>query len=404
MASAARSLGRSSRLLSQRGSGWISTRQFSVSPYRFVSEDPVVPPPPKDLQPADLPPMPEYSPDSLSKEARSMYDMMSPEERAAFDAENRRIVADFNDVSKRTAVFAELEKMSNQIDREEDMRFEDIRTKSRGFWAEDEDDELALVEDGDEEINDDEITSMAHASMEVHREMREYARIAAWDMPMLSSMIDLFILRSRAKFANCSGRTRKPLHLAPQNHILRFRYTTYMGEQHPAEPKVVVELASKDLTPKHLTEAQRQTFLKLVGTRYNPQTDIVRMSSEQFGSRAQNKRYLADLVNSLIKEAKTGDSFADIPLDLRHHKPKIRPQFPDSWKMTDERRRQLAARREERYNAEKQREAIVDGNQIVGHAVLSLPEFNPALKAKATAERERVAVHVGSRAKKPVRR
>lgn len=177
-----------------------------------------------------------------------------------------------------------------------------------------------------------------------------------------------------------------------------------MGEQHPAEPKVVVELASKDLTPKHLTEAQRQTFLKLVGTRYNPQTDIVRMSSEQFGSRAQNKRYLADLVNSLIKEAKTGDSYADIPLDLRHHKPKVRPQFPDSWKMTDERRRQLAARREERYNAEKQREAIVDGNQIVGHAVLSLPEFNPALKAKATAERERVAVHVGARAKKPVRR
>jgi len=159
--------------------------------------------------------MPEYSPDLLSKEARSMYDMMSPEERAAFDSENRRIVADFNDVSKRTAVFAELEKMSNQIDREEDMRFEDIRTKSRGFWAEDEDDEFALVEDGDEEINDDEITSMAHASMEVHREMREYARIAAWDMPMLSSMINLSILRSRSKFANCSGRTRKPLHPAP---------------------------------------------------------------------------------------------------------------------------------------------------------------------------------------------
>jgi small subunit ribosomal protein S35 len=82
-----------------------------------------------------------------------------------------------------------------------------------------------------------------------------------------------------------------------------------MGEQHPAEPKVVMELASQDLTPKYLTEAQRQTFLKLAGTRYNPQTDIVRMSSEKYGSRAQNKRYLADLVNSLIKEAKEGDSF-----------------------------------------------------------------------------------------------
>lgn len=178
-----------------------------------------------------------------------------------------------------------------------------------------------------------------------------------------------------------------------------------MGEQHPAEPKVVVELASRDLTPKYLTEAQRQTFLKLVGTRYNPQTDIVRMSCEQFGSPAQNKRYLADVVNALVKEAKEGDAFADIPLDLRHHKPKTRLQFPESWNMTEERRQQLAARRAERINAEKERAQIVDGNTVVSDAVQALPEFNPALKAQAAAERERVAVKVGARpAKKPARR
>lgn len=145
-----------------------------------------------------------------------------------------------------------------------------------------------------------------------------------------------------------------------------------MGEQHPAEPKVVVELASQDLTPKHLTEAQRQTFLKLAGTRYNPQTDIVRISCEQFGSSAQNKRYLADLVNTLIKEAKQGDAFADVPLDLRHHKPKIRPRFPDSWNMTEARRQQLAARRAERISSAKEREAV-DGNSIVAQAIQSLP-------------------------------
>ncbi|KAJ5640630.1 hypothetical protein N7528_000255 [Penicillium herquei] len=384
MASATRSLVQTTRFLVQRGPGRISTRSFSVSPYRFVSEDPVVPPPPKEMRPEDFPPMPEYSPEQLNPEQRSMYDMLSPAERASFDAENKRLVADYNDIAKRTAVFAELEKKVNQIDKAEDIRFEDVRNTSRGFWAEDEDDEFAMVEDGDEEVNDDEITSMAHAEMEFHREMREFARIAAWDMPMLSKLA-------------------QPFTLPPENHILRFRYTTYMGEQHPAEPKVVVELASKDLTPKILTEAQRQTFLKLVGTRYNPQTDVVRMSCEQFGSRAQNKRYLADIVNSLIKEAKTGDAFADIPLDLRHHKPKFRPQFPDSWKMTEERRRQLAARREERYNAEKQRE-LVDGNEVVGSAVLSLPELNPALQAKATQERERVAVKVGARGKKSARR
>ncbi|CEO59978.1 hypothetical protein PMG11_04625 [Penicillium brasilianum] len=386
MACVARSLTRSARVLAHRGPGFVPTRFFSVSPFRFVTEDPVIPPPPKDLKAEDYPPVPEYSPDLLTKEERSMYDMLSPEERAAFDAENQRLVADFNNLEKRAAAFAEIQKSVDQIDKQEDIRFEDVRGKVRGFWAEDDGDEMAQVEDGDEDIQDDEITSMAHAEMELHREMREYARIAAWDMPMLSKLA-------------------KPFTLPPQTHILRFRYTTYMGEQHPAEPKVVVELASRDLTPKYLTEAQRQTFLKLVGPRYNPQTDVVKMSAEQFGSRAQNKRYLADVVNTLIQEAKKGDAFADIPLDLRHHKPKFRPQFPESWNMTNERRQQLAARRKERLTAQSSREAIVDGNQVVSEAVLALPELNPALKARAAEEREKVAVKVGARQpKRPVRR
>lgn len=335
-----------------------------------------------------------------------MYDMMAPEQRAQFDAENRRLVAEFNDVEKRAAMFAELDKKVNQIDKEEDLRFEDIRGKQRGFWAEDDPDEFAQVEDGDEEINDDEITAMAHAELELHREVREYARIAAWDMPMLSSKF-----KNRPLHASQCLTTvfrielAKPFTLPPDTHILRFRYTTYMGEQHPAEPKVVVELASKDLTPKYLSEAQRQTFLKLVGTRYNPQTDVVKMSSEQFGSSAQNKRYLADVINSLIKEAKTGDAYTDIPLDLRHHKPKTRVQFPEAWNMTEERRQQLAARRAERITAEKERASIVDGSKVISHAVQALPEFNPALKAQAAEERERVAVKVGARGgKKSVRR
>ncbi|KAJ5303423.1 hypothetical protein N7476_010222 [Penicillium atrosanguineum] len=390
MACAARSLTRSARALAQRGPGFFPARSFSNSPFRFVSDDRVVPPPPKDLKAEDYPAAPEYSPDLLSKEDRSMYDMMAPEQRAQFDADNRRLVAEFNDVEKRAAMFAELDKKVNQIDKEEDLRFEDIRGKQRGFWAEDDPDEFAQVEDGDEEINDDEITAMAHAELELHREVREYARIAAWDMPMLSIF--------RIELA-------KPFTLPPDTHILRFRYTTYMGEQHPAEPKVVVELASKDLSPKYLSEAQRQTFLKLVGTRYNPQTDIVKMSSEQFGSRAQNKRYLADVINSLIKEAKTGDAYTDIPLDLRHHKPKTRVQFPEAWNMTEERRQQLAARRAERIAAEKERAAIVDGGKVISHAVQALPELNPALKAQAAEERERVAVKVGARGgKKSVRR
>ncbi|KAJ5544727.1 hypothetical protein N7535_006886 [Penicillium sp. DV-2018c] len=384
MASAARSLIQSTRYMARRGLMATSVRYFSASPLRRAPEDPVMPPPPKELAPEDFPPMPEYSPENLTPEQRSMYDLMSPEERAAFDEENTRMVAEFNDPVKRAAIFLDLEKRVQQIDKEEDMRFEDLRPRHPGFWAEDEPDELAQVEDGDEEINDDEITSMAHAEMELHREMREYARLTAWDMPMLSKLA-------------------KPFSLPPPTHILRFRYTTYMGEQHPAEPKVVVELASEDLTPTYLTEAQRQTFLKLAGTRYNPQTDTVRMSSEKFASRAQNKRYLLDVVNSMIKEAKEGDSFADVPLDLRHHKPKTRLEFPEHWNMTEARRNQLAARRKERLAAEESRPALVDGNSIVSQAIKSLPSLNPALQAKAAEERERVAVKLGAR-KKTIRR
>ncbi len=82
---------------------------------------------------------------------------------------------------------------------------------------------------------------------------------------------------------------------------LRFRYTSYMGEFHPAEKKVVVEFSPKDMP---LNEAQQQKLRKLLGPRWNPETDIAKMSCEQFEHPAQNKRYLGDLVNKLVAQAK----------------------------------------------------------------------------------------------------
>ncbi|KAB8079237.1 mitochondrial ribosomal subunit protein-domain-containing protein [Aspergillus leporis] len=381
MASVARYLGRPALSMARRGPITIPYRSFSATMPSFISEDPPVPPAPRDPRPEELPAMPEYSPELLNKEERSMYDMLAPEEREQFDAENRRIVEEFNDPAKRAAAFAEIEKSVSSMEKETGLRFEDVREKRLGFWGEEEDDEFALVEDADEAFNDDDITSMAHAELEVHREIREYARIAAWDMPLLSQLA-------------------KPFTLPPQTHILRFRYTTYMGEQHPAEGKVVVELSSKDLAPKYLSEAQRQTFLKLVGPRYNPDTDIVRMSCEKFETRAQNKRYLGDLINTLIKEAKEGDAFTDVPLDLRHHKPKTKLQFPESWKLTEERKKQIEARRAERKRQEQERAAVVDGKTVITEAAKILPALNPALRAKATEEREKVAVRVTGKAQK----
>ncbi|OJD09614.1 hypothetical protein ACJ73_10185 [Blastomyces percursus] len=153
-----------------------------------------------------------------------------------------------------------------------------------------------------------------------------------------------------------------------------------MGETHPAETKVVVEFCSKDLVPNYLTEEQRITLLKLAGPRYNPDQDLIRMSAEKFPTRAQNKRYLGDIVDSLIKEAKEGDSFADVPLDLRHHKPKTKLNFPKEWAMTEKRKRQLQEKRQERLRlAEAARATITDGNEVIQQAINSIPALNPAL-------------------------
>lgn len=140
-----------------------------------------------------------------------------------------------------------------------------------------------------------------------------------------------------------------------------------MGETHPAEKKVVLEFCTRDLPL--LTEPQRTKLIKLVGVRYNPETDVVKMSSEMFETQAQNKRYLGDLVDTLMREARDeSDMFADVPLDFRHHRFKNKPRFPDRWRMTEERRRQLEATRRQRYLGEQEKAEkgqLVDGVKLI---------------------------------------
>lgn len=63
-----------------------------------------------------------------------------------------------------------------------------VKVSRNSFWGEDEEDQDYLTEDIDEDdFSDEDIMSMAHGKLEEHREFREYARIAAWQMPLLSS-------------------------------------------------------------------------------------------------------------------------------------------------------------------------------------------------------------------------
>lgn len=98
------------------------------------------------------------------------------------------------------------------------------------------------------------------------------------------------------------------------------------------------------------------------------------MSCEDHETQAQNKRYLGDTVKSLIAKAKSPDSawLKDVPVDFRHAKPKKRFQFPDEWLLTEERKRELEARREARQLAQQQRSespaGLIDGIKEIEEA------------------------------------
>jgi small subunit ribosomal protein S35 len=168
---------------------------------------------------------------------------------------------------------------------------------------------------------------------------------------------------------------------------LRFRYTTYMGEQHPAQRKVVVEFDPSDLS---LDPTHTQNLIKLAGVRYNPTSKIVKMSCEDHETQAQNKRHLGDTIKALIAKAKAPESqwLKDVPVDFRHAKPKKRFQFPDEWLLTEERKKELEARREARQIAEQTKKespaGLIDGIKEIEEARnIDLSKVEAPLMAEA---------------------
>ncbi|KAJ3498513.1 hypothetical protein NLG97_g1064 [Lecanicillium saksenae] len=241
----------------------------------------------------------------------------------------------------------------------------------KAFWF-DEDDPDTFTEEHDE-FNEDDMMSMAHNKLDEVREMRHYTRLAVWEMPLLSKLA-------------------KPFEAPKADQVLRWRYTTYMGESHPAESKVVVQFAPQDLG---LTDVQTNKLRKLVGARLDPKTDVVKMSCGRYEHQAQNKQYLQQLVNTLITEAKDPkDTFEDVALDTRHyfraHKAgKPKPKFPREWRMTEGRQKQLTEERARIALGEAQRldkGLVVDGQQkIDGYLMQRLAEEQQKAAAEPVA-------------------
>ncbi|KAK3900439.1 mitochondrial ribosomal subunit protein-domain-containing protein [Staphylotrichum tortipilum] len=247
----------------------------------------------------------------------------------------------------------DFEKLLTSLDEDASWLRKNEVAKRDSFWNEDEaDPDLITDELGEDDFEEDDILAMGHAKLEEHREMREYARLAVWELPLLSKLA-------------------KPFQPPVDGEILRFRYTSYMGEFHASDRKVVVEFCPADVPD--LSEAQQLKLKKLAGPRYNPEKEIIKISCERFEHQAQNKRYLGDLVDKMIATAKDPtDMFEDIPLDTRHHKFKKQIKFPKEWYLTQERKQQLAAQRQQALlldDAKREKGAMVDGMQTIQEAL-----------------------------------
>jgi small subunit ribosomal protein S35 len=179
-----------------------------------------------------------------------------------------------------------------------------------------------------------------------------------------------------------------------------------MGETHPAASKVVLEFTSTDLAASlNLTPPQTLKLTKLLGTRYNHLTDTARMSCERFDHAAQNKRYLGDLLGSLVKEAREGkDLFEDVPRDDRHVKAKKKVPFPDAWLLNEGRVKALAKDRSTKggllaQQQQQRNERDLEGQERIADFMKKMPlgrregpMGQPVSEAERVPEREPVLV------------
>lgn len=162
-----------------------------------------------------------------------------------------------------------------------------------------------------EEWEFDDHHTYSHMLLESFRDVRKYARQIKFEHPTLAEHA-------------------KPYRPPPTSHVLKFERTVTLGDKYQAKDrKVVLRVQVSQLG---LKGPQLHKFLLLVGPRYNPETDELKMSETREPSSLMNKKRLADTLSELISESKkTDDMFADVPLSFGHHKYKYKMPFPAEW-------------------------------------------------------------------------
>jgi small subunit ribosomal protein S35 len=144
------------------------------------------------------------------------------------------------------------------------------------------------------------LTQLSYMSLNHMRELRAYYRKIMYEMPQFKRIV-FYLCWLMVEFA-------RPFRPPTKFEVLRFRYTSYLGENHPAARKVVMQFPLRQLrqslsSDPRFDDVWEHKFKLLCGPRYNPETDIVHMSSEQHHYPAQNKRWLSDKLDEMIQAA-----------------------------------------------------------------------------------------------------
>ncbi|KAI4122005.1 MAG: hypothetical protein LQ347_006664, partial [Umbilicaria vellea] len=121
---------------------------------------------------------------SLHPDDRLFYDSLSHEDRQEYERNARELEVHMTSSPVESVLSAEVSLAAQEVAQElYEPEVQEPKPKP-GFLSLGEVDEFEQEEDP--VWKNDDITSLAHGELEQHRELRTYARIAAWEMPLLS--------------------------------------------------------------------------------------------------------------------------------------------------------------------------------------------------------------------------
>lgn len=127
----------------------------------------------------------KFSLSDLDSDERSAYNSLSPEERQQWREEAQTMHDHMTSPEVESELQGEVSQAVYETVEEVPHTESTMKRIKPGFFAMGELEEQDSGEDP--EFEDDDITSLGHGELEQHREMRHYARLAAWEMPLLSS-------------------------------------------------------------------------------------------------------------------------------------------------------------------------------------------------------------------------